>query len=179
MRRRRSHLALIVGLAVSLVAASIAIAGVSRGDRSQGDSKKLRADLKGYQEVPPINTTGQADLDAKMTPTQITFQLDYSDLSGAPAAAHIHIGQQGVNGGVTVFFCGGGGKPACPAASSGSVAGTIVAGDVIGPTAQGFVVGDLDAVENAIRAGLAYANIHTASFPAGEIRGQIRLQVNH
>jgi hypothetical protein len=27
--------------------------------------------------------------------------------------AHIHVGQPDVNGGVTVFFCGGGGRPAC------------------------------------------------------------------
>ena len=30
------------------------------------------------------------------------------------------------------------------------------------------------AVERAIRAGATYANAHTALFPAGEIRGQIR-----
>jgi hypothetical protein len=29
-------------------------------------------------------------------------------------------------------------------------------------------------VERAIRAGVTYANMHTAKFPGGEIRGQIR-----
>jgi hypothetical protein len=45
---------------------------------------------------------------------------------------------------------------------------------VIGPVAHGFDPGDLAPAEKAIRAGAAYANIHTTKFPAGEIRGQIR-----
>ena len=108
-----------------------------------------------------------------MTDTTITFKLDYADLTGPPGAAHIHVGQKGVNGGVSVFFCGGGGKPACPASNSGSVSGTITAADVVGPTAQGFAVGDITPVIAALRAGFTYANMHTAKFPAGEIRGQV------
>jgi hypothetical protein len=54
------------------------------------------------------------------------------------------------------------------------VTGTITAANVVGPTAQGFNVGDLAAVERAIKAGVTYANMHTAKFPAGEIRGQVR-----
>jgi hypothetical protein len=44
----------------------------------------------------------------------------------------------------------------------------------IGPTAQGVTAGDFDALLRAIETGEAYANVHTANFPAGEIRGQIR-----
>jgi hypothetical protein len=84
------------------------------------------------------------------------------------------VGQRHVNGGVSVFFCGGGGKPACPNSSSGTVSGTITAEDVLGPTAQGFEAGDLAALERAIRGGVTYANMHTMKFPGGEIRGQIR-----
>ena len=72
-----------------------------------------------------------------------------------------------------MFFCGGGGKPACPASNSGSVSGTITAADVVGPTAQGFVAGDITPVIAALRAGFTYANMHTTKFPVGEIRGQI------
>jgi hypothetical protein len=88
--------------------------------------------------------------------------------------AHIHVGQKGVAGAVSVFFCGGGGKPACPGATSGSVSGTITAANVIGPAGQGVDPGDLAALETAIRAGVAYANMHTAKYPSGEIRGQIK-----
>jgi hypothetical protein len=78
-----------------------------------------------------------------------------------------------VNGGVSFFLCGGGGKPPCPAATAGSISGTVVATDVLGPTAQGFTAGDLPSVLAAIRAGVAYGNMHTAKFPGGEIRGQL------
>jgi hypothetical protein len=46
-----------------------------------------------------------------MSDTELTFRLDSAGLSGPPLEAHIHIGQRKVNGGVSVFFCGGGGKP--------------------------------------------------------------------
>jgi CHRD domain len=45
---------------------------------------------------------------------------------------------------------------------------------VIGPASQGFDPGNLEAVEKAIRSGVAYANMHTTKFPGGEIRGQIK-----
>jgi len=91
--------------------------------------------------------------------------------------AHIHYGPTKVNGGVMVFFCGGGGKPACPASTSGTVTDTITAADIVGPAAQGIPAapaGQFSDVLRAIRTGNGYANIHTANFPAGEIRGQVR-----
>lgn len=88
----------------------------------------------------------------------------------------MHFGQRGVAGGVSFFFCGGGGKPACPATTSGTVTGTVVAADVVGPAAQGIQPGDLAAILQMIRAGLGYANMHTPNHPAGEIRGQIEVR---
>jgi CHRD domain len=86
--------------------------------------------------------------------------------------AHIHLGQEGVNGGVAAFLCGGGGKPACPQ-ESGEVTGTIVAGDVQAIPAQGLAANDIGALIRAIKHGATYANVHTDNFPSGEIRGQI------
>ena len=165
----RLRIAAVSAFVVALAGASIALAGVGKDKDDDGFS----AHLIGFNEVPAINTAGHGDLTFTMTSSQITFRLVYADLSGPPAAAHIHVGQKRVNGGVSVFFCGGGGQPACPAATSGTVTGTITAANVVGPTAQGFNVGDLAAVERAIKAGVTYANMHTANFPAGEIRGQV------
>jgi hypothetical protein len=81
-----------------------------------------------------------------------------------------------VNGGVVFFLCGGGGKPACPASTSGTVTGTVLAADVVALAAQGIAAGDLAAVLQMIRAGLGYANMHTPLHPGGEIRGQIRVR---
>jgi hypothetical protein len=160
-----------VALIVALVGASIALASATKG---KDDDNGFAARLIGFNEVPANNTAGHGQLTFTMTSTQITFKLVYADLSGPPAAAHIHVGQKNVNGGVSVFFCGGGGQAACPAATSGTVSGTITAANVVGPAAQGYNAGDLAAVERAIKAGVTYANMHTAKFPGGEIRGQIR-----
>lgn len=165
----RLRIAAVAAFVVALAGASIALAGVGKDK----DDDSFSAHLVGFNEVPAINTAGHGDLTFTMTSSEITFRLVYADLSGPPAAAHIHVGQKRVNGGVSVFFCGGGGQPACPAATSGTVTETITAANVVGPTAQGFNVGDLAAVERAIKAGVSYANMHTAKFPAGEIRGQV------
>ena len=131
------------------------------------------AQLLGAHEVPPVNTEGAAVLKLTLHDASIDFELHWANLSAGPAAAHIHFGQPLVNGGVVIFFCGGGGLPACPATASGSISGTLTATEVVGPTAQGVESGDLDALVRAIRTGEAYANMHTARFPSGEIRGQI------
>jgi len=176
MTRRRLQLAAAVALVLGLVLASIALA--SGGNKGHGKhGKNFRAKLIGFNEVPATNSNGRGKLRLTLTDTEITFRLDYSGLSGNPAAAHIHVGQLNVNGGVAVFFCGGGGKPACPASTSGSVSGTITAADLVGPAAQGYPAapaGKLADLERAIKAGVSYANMHTAQFPAGEIRGQIK-----
>jgi len=86
-----------------------------------------------------------------------------------------------VNGSVVIFLCQTatnpdptGLAPQCP--QEGTVSGTITPANVIaGATGtQQLVAGDLGAVITAIRAGAAYANVHTTASPGGEIRGQIR-----
>lgn len=142
-------------------------------DAHQGT--RLRARMVGTEETPAIFTTGHGTFTAEVldADTRIDFTVTWSDLSGPPAASHIHFGQRGVAGGVSFFFCGGGGKPACPQTPSGTISGTVVASDVVGPTGQGIAAGDLAAILKMIRAGLGYANMHTAAHPGGEIRGQV------
>jgi hypothetical protein len=53
------------------------------------------------------------------------------------------------------------------------VTGTIVPTDVIGPVGQGIAAGEFDELVAAMRAGRAYANVHSTKFPGGEVRGQI------
>src|SRR5262249_14788968 len=64
--------------------------------------------------------------------------------------------------------------PQCP--QEGTVSGVITAANVIAGSQapQQLAAGDLAAVVAAIRAGAAYANVHTQVSPGGEIRGQIR-----
>ena len=136
--------------------------------------RDFRAELRGRNEVPLTLSAGRGSLSLTVndTDTSVHFVLEYSGLQTAVGAAHIHVGQPNVNGGVTVFFCGGGGRPACPQ-QQGTVEGDFTANDVIGLTAQQLEVNNLAKVLAAIRAGKTYANVHTMTSPGGEIRGQI------
>src|SRR4051812_1104619 len=166
MSRRPIRFALSFVVVAALATTSIAFASTRvihhKSDKGDNKGERFFAHLSGYSEVPSLNSTGQGDLSLKIKDGEITFDLTYSGLSGPPSDAHVHIGQPGVSGGVSFFFCGGGRassvKPPCPAGTSGEVTGTVTAADVIGPTAQGFNPNDLDSVVKAIEAGVSYAN---------------------
>jgi hypothetical protein len=165
-------------IAGSVTLAAAIIAATSASVHAASVETLLRARLRGLNEVPPTTSRATGDLRARISAdeTSIAFTLDYQNLTNVPGAAHIHFGPTKVNGGVMVFFCGGGGKAACPAATSGSVSGTITAADIVGPTAQGIPpapAGKFADVVRAIKTGNAYANVHTETFPTGEIRGQV------
>jgi len=163
--KHRWILALVAALTVTgvIVLPSLAVAAES-----------FKATLTGPKEVPVCSTTGSGTLQLTIPDgsTQIDFTLTY-DLDGSITVAHIHLGKRTEAGGVSVFFCGGGGKPDCPA-SPNTVTGTIVAGDVLGPIPQGIAPGQFDELLSAIRSGFTYANVHSDICPSGEVRGQIR-----
>lgn len=167
MRRRR-----LIAVAVPLVLVlALGASALANG----GESFSFGAKLTGYQETPlTINSNGTGRFTATPTTTGFDYTLTYSGLSSTALFAHIHFGQRATSGGVAVFLCGGGGKPACPP-GGGTVTGTISAADVLALPSQGLTAGDLASLVRAIRAGFAYVNVHTANFPTGEIRGQIRV----
>ena len=105
-----------------------------------------------------------------------TSRLSFRDTTGTVTQAHIHLGRTAVNGGIIAFLCSNlpdppAGTPACPA--EGEVTGTITPAGIIGPSGEGIAAGEFDELVTAIRAGAAYVNVHTTTFPGGEIRGQI------
>lgn len=136
------------------------------------DDDGFRARLQGYEEVPSISTVGKGTFRAEVDDSTIEYKLTYTTETAAQAA-HIHLGQRSVNGGVSAFLCGGGDKPPCPPAG-GTVSGVIDPSDVIGPNGQGIEPGAMNELLAAMRAGVTYANVHSTRFPGGEIRGQIR-----
>lgn len=151
---------------------------LARHDGHGKPEHEFRAELKGRNEVPVTLSAGRGTLELTINDndTSAHFVLEYSGLNTPVAAAHIHVAQPNVNGGVTVFFCGTvpAGFPAraaCPA--NGTVSGDFTAADVIGLTSQQLEVNNLPKLLAAIRAGKTYANVHTMTSPGGEIRGQI------
>lgn len=167
---RRTTQAVAAGvIAILLVAAGVTVAGADRGGGGDFDAR-----LSGYEETPSTISTvasGRFEADVDRDAREIDFELSYSGLEGNVLFAHIHFGARATSGGVSAFFCGGGGKPPCP--QSGTVEGTIVATDIIGPTGQGIEPGAFEELVRAMRVGATYANVHSSKWPSGEIRGQI------
>jgi hypothetical protein len=157
----------VVGLLIALGAFSV----------SAHDGDKVRARLAGTQEVPVVSTLATGELEANIESDAVTYKLTFEGLEGGNTLfAHIHLGQLSVNGSVMAFLCGGGGKPACPN-QSGTVEGTILPADILGLGTQQVTAGGFDEFVRALRNGTAYANVHTAVSPGGEIRGQVK--TNH
>ena len=163
-----------IGVAAAAAVAFGLAASLALASGSHDKNGSIGAKLTGFNEVPSNIVAGQATFRAEVASDKITFELKYAGLTGNPSAAHIHIGQKfAANGGVSGWICGGGGQPACPAATSGTITGTIASANVTGPVAQGVNAGDLAGLLTAIKHHVAYVNMHTAKFPGGEIRGQL------
>jgi hypothetical protein len=172
-RMERLRFNVLVASIVVFAMLGFAALPTSAGDRK---SNSLKADLHGFEEVPAVSSTGTGELRVRIASddSSFDFELSYEGLEGTTtAASHIHLGQKSVNGGVSVFLCGGGGRPACTP-TSGTFTGTVTATDVIGPTGQGIAAGEFAELLRAMRLGATYVNVHTDKHPGGEIRGQIK-----
>jgi hypothetical protein len=172
-------------LAATLVAAPFMLLGANAG------ATDFHGTFSGFEETGPLpgptaaetgailsNGKATVDLDLNRAARTITFRLTFSGLSAPVTQSHIHFGKRHVPGGIIVFFCtnlnnGPAGTQMCPA-GGGTVTGTIVAGNIVGPAAQNIPAGDFDGLVAALDSDTAYGNIHTTNFPAGEIRAQIR-----
>lgn len=168
MRKRRWFSALIFVIPAVLAVATIAVADSGQRNFSAG--------LIGYQEVPAISTTATGTFEAVLVDDNtLEYQLTYSPSElGTVTQSHIHLGQRTANGAIIVFLCsnlgnGPAGTQACPA--SGTISGTITSANVL--AAQGIAVGEFNELVRALRAGVAYANVHSTTFGGGEFRGQI------
>lgn len=162
-------------MGLALVAVLVLLLDGSHAAADDGKETSFRARLDGDHETPSISTRATGEFRARLNAAgdELSYELTYSGLEGGNTLfAHVHLGQTGVAGGVMFFLCGGGGKPACPN-GEGTVTGTVNASNVIGPAGQGITAGQFDEVIRAMRNGLAYANVHTVTFPSGEIRGQL------
>ena len=168
------------------LAAALAFALAAPAAVADRGNDRFRITLTGFQEVPSVSTIaqGRLEVDIHRDGQGFDWELTYSGLQGAVQQAHIHFAQKGVNGAIVVWLCGTGVPPAplagpagtatCPA--SGTVSGTATNATVgPGSATQQLTAGEATAIEEviaAIRAGVAYGNVHTTLSPGGEIRGQ-------
>ena len=184
---------------------TVASAGVLSGfaasavaDNDHGSRQRIfRTQMVGYNEVLSVSSPAKGTFYAMLNKdgNGFTYWLTYSDLEFDVSMSHIHFGQHHQNGGISVWLCEGtvsapdnaGDVPSCGGPRSGTVTGSIVASEVIGPAGQGIAPGEFAELLAAMRSGAAYANVHSGvagnpaatppvpnvGFPGGEIRGQI------
>jgi hypothetical protein len=181
--RNRVFITGLAGIAAALIGAGSLMAHDNDDDNDRGRERArfpVSTELSGLQEVPSITTPASGNFRAWVDTkaNTITWKLSYTALDGAPVQqAHVHVGQLSVNGGVSFFLCSnlGNGPPgtqACPEGPA-EVSGVVTPTEIIGPAGQGVEAMSFAEIAGAIRAGKAYANVHSARWPGGEIRGQL------
>ena len=129
----------------------------------------FEANLSGLNQVPPNVSPGSglATISYDDVAATISYEVIFSGLVSPASAAHIHLGPAGANGPVLFPF------PSVPSVASGSFSGVFSIANLIPKPALG-----VETIAQAIAAGLdgqLYVNIHDATFPGGEIRGQLVL----
>jgi CHRD domain len=115
----------------------------------------LTTQLRGANEVPPNASTGSGSVDAAFNKDTmlLRWKVNFTGMTGAPTMAHFH-------------------GPAAVGANSGVALGWA------NPITNGMEgSATLTAAQAAdLLAGKWYANIHSAAFPPGELRGQMTVR---
>lgn len=121
-----------------------------------GQIYSLSGTLSGANEVPPNASTAMGTISGTYNQAtgMIAFDIDFSGLTTNVTVAHLHDAPAGVNGGAIINLFP-------PIVTSGNIVGNFAL-----PMAN----------EPAFLAGNTYVNIHTSTYPGGEIRAQVIAQ---
>jgi CHRD domain-containing protein len=152
MHRRKVLLRIAVLALVSTLAA-LALPGPVLADGT-----KLSTDMSGAEEAPAPgddDATGTAHLTLNQGTGTVCYDLSWANIDGTVTAAHIHRGPAGQAGPVVV-----------PLFVGQSFAGT--------GSDSGCVTSDRALIKDIRKNPTAYyVNVHSTTFPAGAIRGQL------
>ncbi len=120
-------------------------------------SNKLAFDMRldAAQETPPTasTATGLGIMTVNGAMDTLWYDVVFDSLTATPTSAHFHIGAEGVPGPVVIDI-------------SSSISGNRISGFITDPAIPA------DFINNALM-GNVYINIHNATYPNGEIRGQV------
>jgi len=130
---------------------------------------KFKSKLGGDNVVPAVNTTASGRAVIFIGDDWLWWKLNVTGIS-EPTMAHIHMGENGVNGPVVADLLKS-------ANFENSTERMIITGNISVADLQGAMGGktiaDLKSAINALQANI---DLHTKNHPEGELRGTIRIQ---
>jgi len=139
---------------IGLTIAGLAVAAIAAwGIPARTEVLTYKVELNGSSEVPPNPSkgTGSISVTYDTTEKKLSWKGSYSGLTGVVTVAHFHgPAAMGKNAGIALGIAAGN----LPPSFEGSATLT-------------------DAQAADLAAGRWYLNLHTAAYPAGEIRGQV------
>ena len=123
---------------------------------AQAETLEFSAHLTGRGEVPSNDSGGKGDVDVQVDSDThvLTYKAAYKGLSGPATMAHFH----------------------GPAKGGATAPPVIAVDDPSSPISGRASVTDAQIAE--LKKGLWYFNVHTAAYPDGEIRGQLKREVD-
>lgn len=129
----------------------------------------FKARLGGNESVPAVKTKAKGDAEFKLSKDgkSLHYKLKVSNINNVNAA-HIHKGKKGQNGPVVAGLFAGPKK-------EGNFKGTLSEGTITEKELMGELEGKtVDTLVQLIKSGDLFVNVHTDTYPDGEIRGQIK-----
>jgi hypothetical protein len=126
------------------------------------------ATLGGGDETPILlsGAAGTAEVAIDTAAKEFAVTLRVFNIPTTTTAGHIHVGSKGIAGPVVIDF------PAI-AGRLGDFVTTFRVGEASFRANAAIGINTIDDVIQAVANGNAYVNVHTTTFPGGEIRGQL------
>lgn len=147
----------------TLISSFVLLSACTKDDNE--DNQKIYTakglELSGAQEVPVRDTKayGTMDVSYDKTTRMLQYNIAWFNLTGNPIGSHIHgTAPRGVNAPIKHDF-----TPLLPKTVSGTFSNSVM-------------VDGVAIKEDSLLLGFYYFNIHTPTFPGGEIRGQIEFK---
>ena len=148
----------------ALVGILLMTAALGVGCNDDNDDEVFEAILSGSNEVPARATAANGRAHVILHGDTVSYSVEVDDITNL-TVSHIHTAAAGTNGPVRVNLYTGG--PVITTADKMVLAqGSFDSSGVTGISYAQLI--------SDIRAGNAYVNVHSQTFPGGEIRGQLR-----